>query len=648
MKKETININPFYHGKLEHQNKPTIYIPDYILEWFYTKSILFEGTKGSGKSSMLTALSWQVLWNIGDRNIYASKKVRKYFKEKRCIGVYHRITTSNLEQWERWHVPEEIKQRYFATYIEFLYLDLLIDAVINIRRNNKELFRDIPAEEVFVEELLQECFPANNRPTIFEKSFMSLHRFISDVYRGILHSVNFDRKDMNLENAHVMVGAGQIVKLFGELFKKLYHQYDWGIHIIMDDCNFLSEWQTKVINTAIVNCSNPVSYKISSISGLYPTKNTLNPDRTLGKDYIDEISLDIEDRKKKIDFLDGVCQSRICSLYGDEKAKKFDIRKLLGKFNLEEALYSKLKKSESSNVDKFVEEIDRDNLTTKKISVTSYWLEKKKVRKITNDTSCKCDRKAKRRKDNMYLRKFNHAAAFAICIKYNLGFPYSGYNTIIHLSGGSVRDFLLIMHQLYETKGLGRLLESKTIGLGDQSKATRDAAEEKFKIIEEETARQKKNITLGIICNRLGHFFKECQTEKYIHIAPEPGSLSFDKKILSEETKEVIRVGLTSGCLMVKKKDNRIMISLHRILTPKYNINFRSPFTYYISVTEKKQLDDFFLEDESEYTRAAQEILLKRAGKYLRRKKVRKGKNTTTTSLNDWLASQSNKLEGSN
>ncbi len=638
--------NPFFHGRLEEERNPTLFVPDGITRWGSRKSILFEGGRGSGKSSTLRLLTWDVTWGVSNIRLCGSSSALSFMESPTYIGLYHRVEDIGVPLWERWQVAQnnpDMAQRYFATFLEFLYIDLFLNALNGIRRKGRTFFVDRSAEQELTSILLRECFPKKDRPQLLNLSFTSLREIIAEVHRGIRQLVFQDTSEEEIKATYSVVGPGDLLKQAGRQFQKCYStEGERTILVLLDDCNFLTKWQTVVVNTAVANCEGPISYKLSTLAGMYPTFDTMDRQRPVVLDNIDVVRLPSESshipvRKNgakgllDLTFADQVCKARIIDYCGEEYASKFDFKELLGSFDLEAALEKKLAMSENDEAFSLLKKAREPKETDGLPKITGVWLLEKQVRdyELRREVSTDLLKRRKRQVSSVYFKKWNYVAGVALCREFNLDFPYFGQNVVLYLSWNSIREMLRIMSMIWDEAGgeINEFLKQRPIIQKIQTNGIVKAAESRYGVIDSKTVISESGSTLQRVCDRLGNLFLKCQSYPYIQTTPETASISVSSKAIDddEEVQDIVRKGVVSGWLLRRVSGNRTYVGLHPILAPKFGISFRNPF-FYPEPVSSVNLRSLFLGGDAEARKVEKEILDKRLARYEKRHKE-KGKS---------------------
>jgi hypothetical protein len=629
------SANPFFFGRSEHEKTPTIFVPDNMPEWAKEKPIRFEGPRGSGKSSMLRSLTWEVAWHVSPVTVVGSERTKAFLKKQTHVGVYAKVEQLDVPYWNAWEVSEDCRQRYFGTYLEFMYLGLLLKALEGIQRKDEELLSDARAETQFITDLLAECFSAASKPNLLNRTFSSLGEVVTDIARGIRQLVFQNAPQSVLQETYQVVGPGSLVESFGKAFQNAYLQLtDWVFLILLDDCNFLTKWQTRVVNAAVAISQQPIAYKLSSLTGMYPTLDTLINNRPLMADDIEPVYLPAkspfapegshsERDKEYLGFVEGVCRARIEEQYGKGYAKKFSFTNCLGPFDIERLLEDKFTTSESSNAQTLLTLAKQMAGSKKKKSITAAWLSQKEVRDELQDTSVDgiVNKRRIRQLSSKYQKKWNHVAAVAICQEYGFEFPYCGYTTILHLTGGSIREMLRVMSAIWNEANddIDSFVGETPLNAAIQRRGILKASNGRFNVISELPISDSE-INLKDVCCRLGTLFQKCQSYPYILTTPETASIRVITKTIGKDEKltDAFSKAVFTGTFVTREDNEDTIIGLHPLLSPKFGICFRNPF-YYPERISPEQLRALFLGTNAEANQAEAEILKARLKRYEQR-----------------------------
>ncbi len=627
--------NPFVYGRSEFETNPTFYVPPAITEWVSRQPIIFEGLRGSGKSSILKFLTWEVAWEVAGASVHGPATVRKIFSSPKHLGVYFRAEEMDVGYWKSWRMicGDDCAQKYFGTYIEFIYLDLFLNALQGIRVTSRKYLLNAQSEINFVKEMIKICFPSEEyRPSLYDISFESFRSIVRDTHIGIRALVYRKVEEKSMLETYPILGPGSIIQSFGKLFVEYYPELsDWTLMPLLDDCNYLTEWQTRVINSSIVKSKAPIAYKLTSVKGLHKSRLTIDNrpvnDHELRTIYI---SGDSPTNWHYKNMVQGVCRARISQFYGKEKSSRFDFWKILGPFNLQDLLIIKLKTSQNESSLKLLKQAEAIAKTKNRpVSITSYWLTDMKVReeKETTRKDPLIQKQMIRRGESIYKRKWNHVAAAAICREFKLEFPYCGWKVVLHLSCGSIREMLRIMFEIWEKAkiDIDKFLTQNPLNINIQIQAIKKASLLSFDSLDKKPIFEKSS--LPKICERLGYLFSKFQSDPYIYTTPESASLKTKFRKLDYEIIDIINFSVMTGVMLKKEVKDTIEIGLHPILAPKFGMSFRSPF-YYPESISNEQMKILFKGSDGEAHKVIKQILYKRLLRYNKKynKNIKNGK----------------------
>lgn len=323
-------INPFLFGRIEYERQPTLYMPDTLVDWASPRPQLFEGPRGSGKSSVLKALTWDVAWKVSPIRIEGSDAVKRFYRHPVHIGVYYRIQDMDVAYWDAFS-DHTTRAQLFGTYLELVYVDLLLNALDMIRKKTNKYFTDRAAEGAFVASMLPECYPRKAlRPHLPDDSFTALRSAVSETHLGLREAVYTKVPSEMVAAAYPIIGPGALSGAFAKSFVEAFPKCSkWTLILLLDDCDQLRVWQKQVVNTAIARAQGPLTYKIASVQGMYATTETLNEARSLVEHDLATVTLPV-DQKSFYRLADEICRLRLREHCGRKYADGFELRKWLG------------------------------------------------------------------------------------------------------------------------------------------------------------------------------------------------------------------------------------------------------------------------------------------------------------------------------
>lgn len=646
--------NPFLYSRRESELETPLYVTggrEGFFDWISGQQYLFEGLRGSGKTSILKSMEWDTVWKVGPIRVEGTEEVKKFFSSQPSIlAVRCRFEEMDTEYWKAWHkqVGQEWSQKYYGTYLEYLLLDLFLSALLRIRKKSPNIFECAESEDHLVHELIQLAFPyTDSRPRLPEQSLWALSHVVKDQHYGMRELVNSKASKEAMSNFYPVLSPGSLIQCFGESLITNYEKLSkMKVFPLLDDCNHLTDWQTQVINSAVSRAKNPISYKLTSVFGLYKNRTTIDG-RPLGEQELKTIrisgagELEWKHSRKYLRLVQGVCQTRIESAYNEELAQLFDFRKFFGAFDLQSLLEKTLSGSEKPKAILLLEQAKNDaERKGSRSSITSTWLNEKRVREL-EQPSYENDAVQKmflHRLDSMYTRKFNYTAAVAICQDLRLSFPYCGWSTILHLSNGSIREMLRIMYEIWEIMHLPikRFVQEHNINWRKQKQAIKKAAENYLNGLDRKPLLEVKDksrsggetrgknyppSSLPSICVRLGRLFAQFQSHPSVCVEAETASLKVKRDDLESDIIKAIGFGVMTGMLLKVEDDSTISIGLHPFLSPIFNISFRSPF-YSSESVEVGDLTTLFKGTDMEAKKASERIVANRMKRYQKQEKV--------------------------
>ena len=255
----------------------------------------------------------------------------------------------------------------------------------------------------------------------------------------------------------------------------------------------------------------------------------------------------------------------------------------------------------------------------------------------------KIRKKLLRQVSSKYFKKWKYSAAIAICqdSELRLPFPYYGWRIVVHLSCGSIREFLHIMSEIWAEMNLPieRFVEIQNVDLFRQSKAIKKASKSHFNTLNPEpilyNVKEEAEMTspgmilvkypsasLPSICNRFGKLFQQFQSFPSVLANPETASLKLKKEDIPDYILRFIDFAVMSGAMLKKEnaEDKTLAVGLHPFFSPLFNISFRYPFYFPQNVTGK-DFELIFIGTDQEVKKVVNRIIKERMLNYVKKHK---------------------------
>lgn len=177
------------------------------------------------------------------------------------------------------------------------------------------------------------------------------------------------------------------------------------------------------------------------------------------------------------------------------------------------------------------------------------------------------------------------AAILCFCNEYNVPKPYAGIMMVTSMSDRSIRDFLLLMHEIYITENTSAdKFARKRVNPSRQHKAIRNASEVRYERVGKEAEARTKEITTLVYS--LGKITAEIQSaynDSASLNTAERGIFDIDLSGLIKEErddlKEILELAGDSHCIKILARSNKkILIRLHKLFAPKFGFSYRGAY----------------------------------------------------------------------
>ncbi len=634
--------NPFEDTKIEYESDPIL--------WFSTrsrriaqrgKSTFVNGTRGSGKTSILRSLS---TWYISQ-----IPSLRDQMAERRLdwFGVYIRLQDSfadvlSAKAADREDVKprasrEQLSFSVFAQYVELLMLSALTKELSDLREEGFLKF-SLGAEYDAANRLLSDVrvlnFYANGELIeTFGQLSRLCNRVLADLFEAAI--TNESRIPHGVYQPSM---PGEIIAAAAKFIlpvirgDRFVQGQKLRLKLMMDDCEILPLEHQIYLNTLIRNTTAPISWVIAHIGNLYDSRTTLRKNQMLS------------DADREIEALDEVPEAEFKTLCGriaslrlyqamSPAARRkadvvnpndcFNLSQRLGRVTLNELVRTSLDRSISADHERLtasatawkelfaranLSPIDRANLELTEsappytIAVTAEHLG------ISLEAAERdlYDERARRRLGQKLARK-QRGAFLLIGKELKLKMNLAGEGIVIALSDSCIRDFLDIMREIFKRdvgddsteNRLVRFVRSdRPIPIATQSAAIYAASEAKLKGVM--TIADPYGVGVTRLVEALGLLTTQLQTGPRAIQNPEIGKFRLHWPRLRDllvqlnhdghELDELFRKSELDG--FVREVDQRDMVimrpvprlaehrmfRLHRRFAPHYGFSFRGPY----------------------------------------------------------------------
>lgn len=585
--------SPFVDQRKERESPSTkIYVnyKDYS-HWMSYKNCLIKGSRGAGKSSILDVFNFETHW-FNKGIIMPSNDHKKFFPDQPdIIGVLFKCEELEKNLWERWNkkymkIDENCDAEIlFATFINYYFIEKIINAIIQIRNEFDWTIDENDNISSLITELLNACFPnKQNQPYLYDHSLISLKNELHDIHFSIRQQIYSLIPYEHLAERFTIHSASSriIEKSCKILISKLLKLKDTKFFLLIDDVDRLEPWQLKVINSLLTSIQAPCSFKLSC-TGDYKTKLTTNS-RTISNTelHISNLNDDSETANKRYshqidDLFNAIFNIRVSSYFGETK---FDVREVFGSSpDLDKLLYDALNSSINPEIKEFLNEFK----TFENKKIIHYWIDFKNILDTISQSHVR----------NKKYSQYSISSVFSALnyFKMEKSFNYSSYDMIKMISSGSPRHFLRICNEMWED--IYHSLVSKKFPIRNelQSRAIVSASENLFENIDNDKFDGSIATSSRVMCLRLSDLFTKMLSIESLKITPECLSIQideskFNKTELNTYQKIIDWLVMIEAIKTRRVNDNVIKIALNPMLTPKFCLPYRSPFSYSFSLPE--------------------------------------------------------------
>lgn len=573
--KKIIAHTPFSEYR-EEQSSVNIFdyfvTPNFFELFTDKKPILIYGARGSGKTTILKALS---LSQAPDKN--------EYIKTKDYIGIYYRVDLNVITPFNASFLTEDQKKGLFSHYLVSSLCYNLIQQVIDLKEY-LEYESDIVDQFSYL-------FTGQDQKN------SSLSQLKNLIYKELFAVRDYLNNFATKSFPHICDYSEIINALPRELLKNEMFK-DKTIFYLIDEFEGLSDWQQQLVLSFVKYSNSDYTFKICM------RPDGLKTSTTIGNEYISETddirSIDITKKitEKRADFnkyaLD-VCHKRyllFCSKNNINIDNSFAFENLFQTITIDQEIEDIINKSEHEIVNDVKNFFAKNKIDS---SYTNYFMNnsfdfyifKLLVIKRRNETQDEIFRHIKER-DKIYqnsVENYKQAILHYLCLTNSIDKNYSGFNSFINVSGGTIRYLLEICNEVFEMAiANGFTYENpQTISIDIQRKAVMSVSSKRVRQI---SAIPELGLNIRTFIIALGKIFQFIHKDEGISIIEgNHFSIKSDSEFTNSDLLLFLKICVMRGVLIkeennkAKNKDyigkDEYLYILHPIYTPSFQISWR-------------------------------------------------------------------------
>lgn len=583
-------LSPFTSKRYEHAGSHVYFIPpDAIRQLETAIPTYLVGTRGTGKTTLLKALSWdERLYNASLRNQLGDDAF-----DQRYVGLYFKLPNIQLDLIDRWLRSEEDSDYapILSFYLDLCWLELAQLSLLHLTaRDVIEIERE--AEEQFLSDFRQIWNQYPRCQEIFGECGNSITEVLALMHpmrRGLERFAQHRTSVVEVLDALPVGQIGSFGRTVGTLLAQSLTSPDdqdvganWSFRICMDEGEVLGLRQQRVINSMVRLTEWPVFYLVAYVSRPTDATGTFLPNQTL---QLADRQILVRDDMKDAEFkslAEGIVNVRIRS---QGKARTLNVNQILGRLNINSLLEIIINRSEDSELRLLLDEARSQREAPDRVPpiYETYLRLKRPEYSLENPSSPF----ARRQFSSRSIRKQMVGAYLSICRDAGAHPMYASADMLFQMSDKCVRDFLWQMESVFQASALSldEFLEAK-IDEELQNRGLRTASQMKMTLFRERvisSPTEANQFVEGLaritaLIQSTGRNYEQLRT-------PERGifsynlSKSIDPRITSEHTR-LIRDASETGLLrLVDDSDpEELRFRVHASLAPEYDFSYRGAY----------------------------------------------------------------------
>lgn len=575
-----IGYTPFSEYR-EEQSSVNIFdyfvTPSFFRQFCDKKPILIYGARGSGKTTIMKALS-----------ISEAKNVKEYIEKNDYLGIYYRIDLNVTTSFGGKFLEDEKWEKLFSHYLALALSYELIQQVIALKK-------EVEFEK---EKELSEKFSFLISPTNKAKNFEQLRKFIYEE----LHKVRDFLNNCSIQEFPHICDYSEIIKDLPEAIVSNWKNKGKTVFYLIDEFEGLFDWQQQIVLSFAKYSNSKYTFKICMRPDGLKTLDTIGGEYISETDDVRSVDLTEKITENKKDFYDyaiQVCQKRMELFYQKNDIDfpiKIVIEELFEELSIDEELNLIFKEREES-IEKEIEEFlnkylhIEENIKEKlKQCFDENFLDFYIFRIIYFKRKENDENKANHviMHDNVYetcVENYKNSILYYLCLNKSISKYYSGFNGMVNISGGTIRYLLEICNEIFEValaNGFSYNNPTK-ISVKIQTDAIRTISNKR---VSQVSAIPELGLNIRTFIIALGRIFQIYHREDRISkIETNHFSLKADSGEKDANIQLFLKECVMRGVL-IKRKNNKIkninvigrdeyIYILHPIYTPTFQISWR-------------------------------------------------------------------------
>lgn len=477
-------MNPFLLNRYEYEDKHLYFLlPEFMSILEGQKPVYLIGTRGTGKTTLLNALSYEERLTNDSLNTALDHEPFK----KRFIGIYLKIVKELTSYFDELPESQEFKNDVFSIYLDLIVLRDLVKAINRLQvskpKYNKAQFKYSSRDEETLARQILDSIPSLKywchgiQIAGLDGLYNLFSLMVETISRTVKHKLMVHELAEKLPAMQIGEVGRRITAILGKFCDKhSVKEGRWYFKVCIDEAEWLTKSQQELLNTQVRLSEWPfflvISYqriwdRVSDVTSTFGSRVTVSGD--------DRSLLNLDEERQRIEhkIFEGVAKVRIKEqLCG--KASAYDLNKILGVLSINQLLEKVINESKKPKAAEWIDKATKlkatlfwsykcgeqgndtiDSGETGELPIhEAYQIEKlglDHLLRMTPDDSTWVSRKTNREQIRARM-----VAAY-LCICKELGrreVPYAFAIMVRQMSDSIVRDFLKQMSAIYEEVNL--------------------------------------------------------------------------------------------------------------------------------------------------------------------------------------------------